>query len=244
MASEKPVITVYHNRNDVTDKLHPKWWFENKETQYQDINAIVKHMNTSQVYRGTAFLRHARLYHNLELLGFNPSAHARVQEYPMLNNRVTFNVAKSCVDTVQSKIAANKPRPMFLTEDGDWSLQTKAKLLTQYVGGIFYDMKVYDKGSMVFRDGEIFGTGIMKIYPVVEDEEKKIAYVDCERVLPAELKVDDAEGMYGAPRQIHQTKYMHKEVLTEMFPAYADKIKAAQNVNDNTISFYHSADLS
>ena len=242
MASDNPVITVYHKK-DVGSELHPKWWFEDEEHQYRDINAIVKHMGIAQAYRNMSFLRHARLYHNLELLGFNPSAHARVQEYPMMNNRVTFNVVKSCIDTVQSKIASNRPRPMFLTEDGDWSLQTKAKLLTQYVGGLFYDMKVYEKGSFTFRDGEVFGTGILKIYPEVIDEEKKIAKVNCERVLPAELKVDDAEGMYGTPRQMHQTKYMSKDILTEMFPEFEDKIKAAQNTQDNAISFYHIADL-
>jgi len=233
--AENNVIVEYHNKVNFNG-IKNKWWLEKAENQFESINAVISHIDDSQVYRQTAFLKHARLYHNLELLGFNPNTHAKISEYPTMNNRVTFNVVKSCVDTVQSKIAKHKPRPVFLTEDGDWSLQRKAKLLTQYLEGLFYGMDVYTKGKSVFRDGEVFGTGIMKLYPCGNK-------IECERVLPSEIKVDDAEGMYGCPRQLHQTKYVSRDVLIDMFPDKAHEIISCQSADNADMVFYQIADL-
>lgn len=233
--AENNVIVEYHNQVNFNG-IKNKWWFEDEDKQYQSVNAVIKHIDDSQVYRQTSFLKHARLYHNLELLGFNPNTHAKISEYPMMNNRVTFNICKSCIDTVQSKIAKHKPRPVFLTTDGDWSLQRKAKLLTQYLEGLFYSMDVYAKGKTVFRDAEVFGTGILKIYPCGNK-------LECERVLPIEIKVDDAEGMYGCPRQIHQTKYVSRDVLIDMFPEKAHEILSCQSADANDLVFYQIADL-
>lgn len=229
------VVQVWAGSN-APQEFKNKWWNEDTERLYKDVNAIVRKIEEAQVYRRTANLRHARLYHNLELLGFNPSQHSRVQEFPLLNNRVTLNIAKSCVDTLASKIAKNRPRPMFLTIDGDWNMQTKAKKLTQYIDGLFSDMNIYEIGQRAFVDSCIFGTGVIKIF---EYE----GQVTGERVLPIELAVDEAEGIYGEPRQLHQTKYMHREVLLDMFPEYEKQIMTATEVDKNVTGYYNASDL-
>lgn len=229
------VVQVWAGSNAPVE-FKNKWWLQPDDTCYRDIFAIVNKIEEAQTYRRSASLRHARLYHNLELLGFNPSQHSRVQEFPLLNNRVTLNVVKSCVDTLASKIAKNKPRPLFLTIDGDWALQTKAKKLTQYMDGLFDDVNIYEIGQRAFVDSLIFGTGVIKIY---EYEGKVCA----ERVMPVEITVDEAEGIYGEPRQLHQTKYIHREVVLDMFPEFEEQIMTAKQGDKNVTAYYNASDL-
>jgi hypothetical protein len=115
------------------------------------------------------------------------------------------------VDTVTAKITKNKPKPTFLTEAGDFSLQQKAKLLTQFTYGQFHATNFYRHAAQAFRDSCIFGTGTVKIF-------HRNGKMCAERVFIDELIVDDAESMYGEPRQLHQVKQVHKDVLKAMFP--------------------------
>ena len=137
-----------------------------------------------------------------------------------MQNRVTYNVVKSCIDSITNKVAKNRPRPLFLTTKGDYSLKRRAKKLTQYLDGAFDSANIYQVGQKVFTDAATFGTGAMKIYT-------ENGQVSVERVFIDELIVDDAEAMYGKPRQMHQKKYINRDVLMAMFPEFREKINAA-----------------
>lgn len=222
MASDKPVLEV--NLGQTKDQLNikSKWWTDTEENAYNSVFSVVNAIEQNQQYRPIQNLKYARLYSNQEALGFYGSLFSRTANSttPLLNNRVTLNVIKACIDTASSKIAKNKPRPVFLTSDGDWSLKRRAKKLTKYIDGAFDHAGVYQVAQDIFKDAGVFGTGVMKIY--VQN-----GTVCVERVLTDEIIVDDAEGMYGTPRQLHQRKYIHREVLLEMFPEHAQKIMGA-----------------
>jgi hypothetical protein len=136
---------------------------------------------------------------------------------------MSLNVVASCIDTASSKIAKMRPRPIFLTEDGDWALQHKAKQLTKFMDGAFDLMGLYLKSQRMFVDACVFGTGFIKFF------EKDNERVDCERVIPEEIVVDDAEGAYGDPQQMFQNKMISRDVLIAMFPDKEEQIKAAQS---------------
>ena len=178
----------------------------------QDVQAFVKHIEKEQSYRSSDNLRHARLYGNYDILGLDAYSYTRVETSYNITHRVTLNIVQSMIDTVVSKITKNKPRPTFLTSAGDWTLQSKAKKLTKFVDGIFSSTKFYRLASKAFLDACIFGTGAIKVF--VEDGQIK-----AERVFIEELKVDDTEAYYAEPRQMHQVKYIHKDVLKQMFPS-------------------------
>lgn len=211
------VITEYYNSNP-SRPYQNKWW-ASKEDMSRNIFAVVKYIDLNQQYRTKDNLLYARMYSNTEILGLTSSTYARQNSTNLPNSRLTLNVVKSCVDTVTSKIAQSKPRPLFLTEKGDYSLKRKAKLLTQYLDGIFDELHLYHEGQKVFRDACVFGTGALKIYIDPSDYSIK-----AERVLIDEIVVDDVEGMYGKPRQLFQKRVQDRGTLVDQFPKFKDKI--------------------
>jgi len=215
------VITEYYN-NQSQVQLNEKWWEADIDSAFQSLFSIVKYIEKNQSYRNTLNLRYAKLYQNVEMLGLSAGTYARVNLTNFNHNRVSYNVVKSCTDTAASKIAKNKPKPLFLTKDGDYNLKNKAKLLTQYVEGMFDNMDIYRVAQKVFIDACVFGTGALKFYIDPASLEIK-----AERVFIDEIIVDDVEGMYSSPRQLHQRKYYSRDVLLGMFPKHKEHIMNA-----------------
>lgn len=199
-----------HIGNASKTAANDKWWTCDESKAYQSLFATVEYIKQSQSYRQTENLRFARMYSNKPIRGLSVADYNSIES---VSDRLAYNVVKSCVDTAASKIAKNKPKPLFMTENGDFSLKRRAQNLTQYMEGMFDDMDLYSKGQSVFVDAAVFGTGAMKIY--IDPSDLKIK---AERVLIDEIIVDDIEGMYAAPRQMHQIKYIARDVLLEMFP--------------------------
>jgi hypothetical protein len=213
---EVPKVQVHQSKN--YEKLEPRWWTVKDEDTALHLFPLVKDIERRQLYQRAANLRHAKLYSNQDRLSIQGGTSGPSVFDLQSSQTLSLNVIKACVDTVASKIAKAKPRPMFLTEDGNWSLQRRARQLTKFTDGAFDRMDFYKKYQMAFRDAEIFGTGAVKFY-------KEGSKVQCERTLIDELIVDDAEAIYGTPQQLHQVRYMHRDILSEQFP---DKKAAIQ----------------
>lgn len=202
------------------ESLRTYWWKEDKKKLHETIFGIIRHLDTNQSYVQQSNLRHLRLYGNLNVLGLSTHTYAQNQTINSPFDRVTLNVIQSCCDTVTQKIAKNKPKPTFLTQGGDWTMQKKAKLLDKFMQGQFYGLDLYKKGVRVFLDATVFGTGALKIY-------KEGGEVKAERIFIDEIMVDNSEAMYGEPRSIYQRKFIPREVLVEAYPSFKDKIMTA-----------------
>lgn len=236
--SNQPIQTAYYNTASAPQEIKSKWWSVDDKSAFQHTFGVVQAIEQNQSYRQLQNIKYARLYSNMELLGFYGTLFSRTANTPVLNNRVTLNVVKACTDTAASKIAKNKPRPMFLTSGGDFSQQRRAKQLTKYMDGAFASAGIYTIGQQVFTDACVMGTGVMKFY-----KDEAAGKVCVERVLTDEMIVDDAEGMYGQPRQIHQRKYIHREVLLDMFPDFKNQILSASGGIKGENSSTTAADL-
>jgi len=205
--------------------LEPKqvsrfWWKEDRDDLHNAVFGFIKSLENRQGTRHDSNIRYLRLYSNYEHLGFAPNEINQTrQEAPGIKHRVTLNIIQSMVDTVVSKITKNSPRVRFLTSGGEWSLKRKAMKLTKFIDGQMTATAFQKKAAFAFLDSCIFGTGAIKLY--TQDNEIK-----AERVFIDELKVDDNESLYGEPRQIHQVKYIHKDVLREEFPDCAGHLDA------------------
>jgi len=185
-----------------------KWW--EQEKPHDAILGVVKYLDESQSARAEANLRYIRLYGNNDMQGLGYNSYSRLADEGR-DSRVTLNVIQSCVDSAAAKIAKNRPRPLFLTEGGDYSLQKKAKQLNKFVEGQFYATRAYEKATKCFIDAGITGTGIMKIYADGSE-------ICVERVLPNEIVLDDRDALYGNPRCIYQCKTVNRDVLKGMYP--------------------------
>ena len=163
------IRTEYYNTPKEVDTIKSKWWEQEKSNIYASVMGVVGSIEEKQSYRQVQNVKYARLYSNMELLGFYGTLFSRTST-PLTNNRVTLNVIKACVDTAASKIAKNKPRPMFLTSGGNYKQQRKAKKLTKYIDGAFDVARVYETAQKIFVDGAVMGTGILKVYKDYSDK--------------------------------------------------------------------------
>jgi hypothetical protein len=187
------------------------WWKKPDKKIHKSVFPYIADLRKRQSYIHTNNRKYLRLYSNFDVLDLQGYSYLNDTPTTSTQNRVTLNVVQSMVDTVVSKIGKNRPKPSFLTEAGDFSLQQKAKNLTQFIEGQFQSTKFYAQGKKAFRDSCIFGTGAVKIF-------SENGQMNAERIFIDELVVDSAESLYGDPRQIHQLKQIHKDVLKEMFP--------------------------
>ena len=208
------------------DEVKPYWWEEPKDQAHESIFGVVRFLRGNQSWIHEAHNRHQRLYGNLNVLGLSAQAYSNTAILGQNMDRFGLNIVQSMCDTVTQKIAKNRPRPMFLTEGGDWSKQKKAKQLTKFIDGMFYKTKVYAKTPKIFRDATVFGSGFVKIL-------RKGKEISIERVFPGHVIVDETEGQEGNPRSMYQVEFIPREYAKKMWPEFADKIQSCSDAEMN-----------
>lgn len=211
---------VYYGQADSKGKLNAFWWNSDEVSLPSDVFGVVNRIKNDQSYRRTDLVRHARLYSNTDFDKYVSGVTAG-----LFGKKLSFNISKACVDTATAKIAQSKTRPLFLTTQGSKKQQNRAKKLTQYIDGCFDKGRVYESGKQCFRDACVFGTGVMKILEV----DGQVAY---ERVFVHEIIVDELDGRMGKPRQLHQCRLVHREILKEMFSDNEKNLDAIERAND------------
>ena len=197
------------------------WWNQEGDDTANSVQAVVNNITENQTYLRTLNYKYARLYGNLEIFGLGYGAYSSSTPQTVASNAITYNVVKSVIDTAAAKISKNKPRPLFLTSGGNYNQQERAKSLTKYIDGVFYDTDAYVKAQEAFVDSCVFGTGCLKI--LIQDNR-----IQLERVSPTEIVVDDADGRYGKPKQMHQVRLVARQVLLDAYPEKGEYIASAQ----------------
>jgi hypothetical protein len=207
------------------------WW--NKDGDLAgDIFSKYRDLSNRQAYRQQDFTNYRALYEGSMSDGMKIGSYARRRG----NGTLTFNLVQSIIDTKTAKIAKNKPRATFITDDGSYEMQKQAKLLDEFVYGCMYNDSLYTKGPRIFKDDQIFGIGILKFYT-------KNGKVCSERVFPNEIQVDDDDAIYGTPKTLYQTKYVAKDTLKGMYPKHKDIIDKSKIQNTSFSLSQHDADM-
>lgn len=195
-------VKTYIIDPDITEKeIKTDWWNSDEKDIASSIFTVVNRIHSDQRGRRINNLRYARLYSNKDYTDYL----AKVV-YSEFGQTISLNVCRSVTNTAAARIAKDNPRALFLTENGDYSMQERAKKLTQYTSGIFTQNNIYNKGQQAFIDACTWGTGILKHF-------RRYGNILSERVLPDEIYVDEAEGRYGDPRQLHHRKGVDENVL-------------------------------
>ena len=206
---------------DTASQQRNHWWVEAKNDVHERVFAVFQHLDETQAHHRVANLHHLRLYSNRMAAGLGG------RDYSMTapGDRLRLNIIRSVIDSAVAQIATNRPRPMYLTEKGNWSMRTRAKRLGKFVMGQFYAVDQYDKSLDVFLDAAIFGTGYEKIYEIG-------GRIGAERVFTNELVTDDHEAKYGDPRQLFQYKQVNRDVLAEAYPRHKEEIASADLIRE------------
>lgn len=185
-----------------------KWWLaKSKKELAEQVLSTVSFLKDQQQWRYRQATTYARLYGNMPLqnyFGTNMTKVGAGQTLPI--DRPTMNVVQSCVDTLISRITQQRPRPVFLTDNGDYRMRNMAKQMNSFIQGEFYQMRAYELGSLLLRDAAIWGTGCAKVL-------RKNDRVALERRVCMDLLVDENDGIYGDPRCLYETKLVDRSVL-------------------------------
>lgn len=204
------------------EALDARWWLYKPEEPGPEPHQIVKQnisrIRSSQRDRETADLLHYSLYGGSPAMGFGVQSYAAVPA--QLNAPLSVNIVRSVIDTLTSRVVKMKPKATFLTSGGDYNLQQEAKKAEKYTEGLFYEHNVYKLNRQIVRDALTFGWGGVHGFEADKG-------VGIERAFTPEIWADYAESKYGDPRTIYHWVTMDKQVLTELYPDYAEEIRKA-----------------
>lgn len=210
--------TVIKAKTRPDAKIDPKkmaWWNAgSKKELMEQVLSTANYLKQNQQYRIRQASIYSRLYGNMSLHGALGMSFSKMNTGAALPvDRPTMNVVQSCVDTLVSRVTQSKPRPVFLTDNGDHKMRSLAKQLNQFIMGEFYQTKTYRMGVTALTDASVLGTGCLQ---VIEDPSSKRVALD--RTLQTELYVDPNDAMYGNPRQLFRLKLIDRSVLEANFP--------------------------
>ena len=197
------------------------WWETGVDDCHDELMGVINELNSNHYDRMIANLDYLKVYsqRRYDLQDFRQGV-VKTASYALDKRddmRMRLNVTQSMIDTITSKIGKNRPRPMYLTEGGDYTLRTKAKMMGRMMEGLFLQSKLYDIMPKIFQDSCIFDLGVLKIY----QENGKI-YV--ERVFANEILWDMDDALYGEPQSLYQVKKVHKSYLLDRFSGFSSEI--------------------
>lgn len=216
-----------------------KWWLAESDEQLRDeLLSTTNYLKKVHQIRIRQASIYTRLFSGKPLYNYlaNVGTLDNSQQLPI--GRPTANVVYACTDTLVSKITQDKPKPIFLTNNGHYKERKLGQELNNFIMGEFYRTKAYELGALAFRDSCVLGNGFIKVFPEIERDSKGKPVkgkVCLERTLETELLTDYNDAYYGNPRNLIQMKLLDRGVMLAMFPEMSDIILKAQHGNvDNT----------
>ncbi len=200
-------------------KHSPRWWDESvTEPHHAVMGAARKFLEGP---------RRAKL-RALERLYDDAIASADVAKILGFSNEVIqrIPIARSALDTVHNRIAKDRPRPQFVTENGNWLAEQKAELQTTWCDGQFEQLEIYQKGSEVLKDAGMYGTGALKTTHVEGELVSEIVWI-------GDLHVPAREERCRAVRTLYQTIPMDVEQACRMYPDCEAAIRGCAKHKDD-----------
>jgi hypothetical protein len=122
----------------------------------------------------------------------------------------TVPLARSMHDTLFNRFAKNQPKPEVMPVAGNWDAQNKAKVLTQWLAGLYAQNNVYTEvqPGLVY-DGLMYGTGALKIH-----DDAGICF---DRCFVGDLLVHPKEEQNRKVITLYQSVGVDREVLKSQY---------------------------
>jgi hypothetical protein len=203
-----------------------RWWTAPEEEATNVMVTIARAIRTRQQDRVTMYLHFARLYYGFGLQGLDPNTYMDEPD-PLDSEPLADNVVRSCIKSALPRVCKSKPRPMFLTQAGNWNERVKAHRLEQVINGDFYKAKIYKQARIMCRDAGIFGTAAIRVFA-------KDGHPAYDRVFPWQIVLDNRDAYYGAPRCLYYWQYVDRRVLANLYPELKDEIMSAPTERDQS----------
>jgi hypothetical protein len=222
-------------RDDSAPTDQTPWWDRDAKDAYPAIIATIENIKKNQLYAHNQLKLYEAMYGD-NRSGVGRASYVNRFQGAAVNNtpRLALNIVQSCIDTLASKIASNKPKPQFIPNEGDWKLYSKAKLATDYLEGIFDLCKIYPKAQRMFTDACIYGISGLYVH-------SKFDQLSVDYLLRDEIIVDELDGHNETPSQLHLERFASKSKLCELYPKHADSIRKIPAVANDAHLFLNSS---
>lgn len=213
-------------------------WYERPESDlYEHACARVRGIKEQQVTRRYELFTYQQAYTSR----FGPAAMASLFSPGTRNPSaglyaISANIIKSCIDTACARISKSKPRAFVLPNKGDYRLKKKARQLTKFLDGAFQSAGVYQNAERVFRDACIYDGGALVLY--AEDGQ-----VCSQQVKVDELWIDQVDGIYETPREMHWSHAEPRTKLLAKYPEHAKAINEARGAWRGEMAYMGAADM-
>jgi len=187
--------------NDTTEA----WWLlhEQGDNPADSVVSTINSIRNETSYRRQMWQRAAEVYGaDLRMFGMPVKG--------IYDDRVSFNVARNAIHTMQAKLARTMPIPSSQTVGGDWIQRDRAKQLDRFFSGAFYSAQYSKTFPQILLDVLVFGTAAVKVY-------FSQGKLQIERIPIFDLLVSEAEARYGTPRCYYHRCYMDRSVVLETF---------------------------
>lgn len=194
-----------------------EFWWKLDTNPHESIFENVTSIQNNQTYRGLDYIRNLRLYSN-----FTAGNSVAEVFHGSKSSKVSLNIVRSIADTITSKIAKNKVKVSFLTDNGDRSMQKRAEKLQRFIQGQFFATDIYGSNKQLVKRSAVFGDAFTKIYNDGEN-------ICADRVSGNELIVDERETMHGNPRTLYQKRLVSISALKADFPEKEKEISQVQD---------------
>ena len=223
-----PREVVVKTKDKTGAKGPSQWWkASSKAERASGLLDTAAFLKENLAYRQRQASIYGRLYSNMPIFGsLGGAVNRQLATNSLPIDRPTMNVVQSCVDTLVSRISQSRPRPVFLTDNGDYKERRTAKQLNQFIAGELYQTEAYELAPLILRDASVLGTGCIKIL----EENKRVAL---QRRLITDLLVDPNDALMGKPRQMYELMLVDRAVLQAMYPK-AKLAKAEEALPDNS----------
>lgn len=203
-----------------------RWWLSS--APHDVVPRLADSIDQRQSYRRDRLIHYLRLYGDRGVAGYSSGSYARPSPRggrfagAGLGNtrKFSLNVVRNMVDAFTSRFVKSRPRVTFQTVEGDYSLQMRAKNRERFIEGCFHSAKFYAARAQAIKIAAICGDGFVKIL----EHHGEVRY---ESTFPGEILVDDAEAVYGCPRQLIQQHVIDRSVSKELWPSHAKAIENA-----------------
>ena len=206
---------VSRGTRKATDEINP-WVLE--EDPAPSLIAHAQRLITQQDGRLQRNMRYLSLYANRDFMSDFATGVANRKPLP----RMSDNQLKKQCDTTVGKVIQANSRVTMLTNNGNFAMWQRARKMESALKGEWARMRFYREAQKACVDGFVCGTGIVKLQ-VHENGDR----IECDRVFPNEIFVDELDGAFGRPTKMYQLRYMQKDTLAALCPDKWDIISKA-----------------
>lgn len=186
--------------------------------------ALVEKINSARL---EAMRVNTGLYRDRACNGFDAGA---LRLHSTKLDAVTYNVVKSCTDTVVAKLGLHEPSPSFITTGAGEDTQEKARGMEKVCVGVLQAQNGWHEALMGLKDACLCPVGPVKVIDLEDD-------IVVRRLHPSRVLWDIEATTDGRrPSTFYEVDERPRGDLIRQFPKFATEIRDAPHVADKGVS--------